>query len=91
MQSAAQQREANQLTLDAARRREQELQTFQRIMQDTGGDWERADPLLRQHTPSIYPEYARAIQQERESRFKAMQEETAAELAEAQYGLRSLG
>jgi hypothetical protein len=89
LQEAQQQSQARGLAIRKAEQDEQEQLAFRRIMEDTGGDWEYAEPLLKRHAPSIYPVYAKRLAEEREARFKAMREESAAELADAEVGLRS--
>lgn len=90
MQEQQQVLQQQRLKTEAMQRAADEELAFNQILQSSDGDWENTYSALLRSAPSLAPKYMESVQREREVRFKAMQEETAAELAEAQYGLRSL-
>lgn len=90
MQENQQVLQQQRLKTEAMQRAADEELAFNQIVSQGEGDWEHTYAALLRSAPSLAPKYMESVQREREVRFKAMQEETAAELAEAQRGLRSL-
>lgn len=75
---------------DEARQYQEQL-TFARIMHDTQGDWERAEPLIKQHAPGLYPTYMEGLAKARKEHFASMNEELKVSKAEADIGFSLLG